>query len=164
MMTVSAALVVILGVFMFSNGVALAGYAMPFSSGFASSTPTALQGAKADVIEGVQVVTTNLEPGSYEPIVVQAGIPVQWIIQAEAGDINGCNNRIVIPEYGLEKPLVPGDNMIEFTPDKSGVVAYSCWMGMIRSQIAVVDDLNDPSGIPENNDSINNALPSCCGV
>lgn len=167
MMTVSAALVVMLGVFMFSNGVALAGYSMPFSTGFGSQSPSSsssLQGARAEVIDGVQVVTTSLESGRYEPIVVQAGIPVQWNIQAEAGDINGCNNRIIIPEYKLEKPLQPGDNIIEFTPDKTGIVAYSCWMGMIRSQIAVVDDLGNPSDIPINDSPINNNLPSCCGA
>lgn len=167
MMTISAALVVMLGVFMLSNGVALAGYTMPFSSGFGSQGPSSsssLQGARAEVIDGVQVVTTSLESGRYEPIVVQAGIPVQWNIQAEAGDINGCNNRIIIPEYKLEKPLQPGDNIIEFTPDKTGIVAYSCWMGMIRSQIAVVDDLGNPSDIPINDSPINNNLPSCCGA
>ncbi|HYE68797.1 MAG TPA: sulfite exporter TauE/SafE family protein [Anaerovoracaceae bacterium] len=163
MMTVSAALVVILGVFMLSNGMALAGYAMPFTSGSVSqSSSSSVQGEQAEIIDGVQVVTTSLDSGSYEPIVVQAGIPVQWNIQAEAGDINGCNNRIIIPEYNLEKPLEPGDNIIEFTPDKSGIIPYSCWMGMIRSQITVVDDLGDPSQIPETDSSINTNLPSCC--
>ena len=164
MMTASAALVVILGVFMLSNGMALAGYAMPFSSGpeNQSASSSSVQGAQAEIVDGVQVVTTSLDSGSYEPIVVQAGIPVQWNIQAEAGDINGCNNRIIIPEYNLEKPLEPGDNIIEFTPDKSGVVPYSCWMGMIRSQITVVDDLGDPSQILETDSSINTNLPSCC--
>lgn len=163
MMTVSAALVVILGVFMLSNGMALAGYAMPFSSGPVNqSSSSSVQGVQAEIIDGVQVVTTSLDSGSYEPIVVQAGIPVQWNIQAEAGDINGCNNKIIVPEYNLEKPLEPGDNIIEFTPDKSGVVPYSCWMGMIRSQITVVDDLGDTSQIPETDPSINSNLPSCC--
>ena len=36
-------------------------------------------------------------------------------------------------------PLKPGDNVISFTPDTSGVIAYSCWMGMIRGSITVVD-------------------------
>jgi len=164
MMTVSAALVVFLGVFMFSNGMALAGYAMPFSSGLGGQNTASAQGAAAEIIDGVQVVTTQLSSGGYEPIVVQAGIPVQWNIQAEAGDINGCNNRIIIPEYNLEKPLKTGDNIIEFTPDKSGIVPYSCWMGMIRSQITIVENLDDPSQIPEADPSINNNLPSCCGV
>ena len=164
MMTVSAALVVILGVFMFSNGVALTGYAMPFTSGFGNQNPAAsVAGAKAELIDGIQVVTTSLNSGSYEPIVVQAGVPVQWNIQAEASDINGCNNRIIVPEYNLEKQLAPGDNIIEFIPGESGVVAYSCWMGMIKSRITVVDDLGDPYEIPEEDPSINNNLPSCCG-
>jgi len=164
MMTVSAALVVILGVFMLSNGMALAGYAMPFTSSPVnqSSSSSSVQGAQAEIVDGVQVVTTSLDSGSYEPIVVQAGIPVQWNIQAEAEDINGCNNKIIVPEYKLEKQLQPGDNIIEFTPDKSGIVPYSCWMGMIKSQITVVDDLSDPSQIPETDPSINSNLPSCC--
>ena len=165
MMKVSAALVVILGVFMFSNGMALAGYALPFVPGTGGAgSSSSLQGAKAEIIDGVQVVTTGLDSGRYEPIVVQKGIPVQWNIRAEKGDINGCNNRIIILEYNLEIPLKPGDNIIEFTPDKSGIVPYSCWMGMIRSQIAVVDDLSNPGQIPENDGSINTNLPSCCGV
>lgn len=166
MMTVSAALVVLLGVFMFSNGLALTGYAMPFASGNGGQddSSSSLQGAKAEIIDGVQVVTTGLDSGGYEPIVVQAGIPVQWNIQAEEGEITGCNNRLIIPEYGLEKPLKVGDNIIEFTPDKSGVIPYSCWMGMIRSQITVVDDLSDTTRIPEADSSNNTNLPSCCGV
>lgn len=166
MMTVSAALVVFLGVFMFSNGMALAGYALPFSSGFGgqNQASASVKGAAAEIIDGVQVVTTQLSSGRYEPIVVQAGIPVQWNIQAENGDINGCNNRIIIPKYNLEIPLKPGDNIIEFTPDQSGIVPYSCWMGMIRSQITVVEDLGDPTEIPAADSSIDNNLPSCCGV
>lgn len=164
MMTVSAVLVVILGVFMFGNGMALTGYAMPFSADSVNQiAASSQQGAKAEIVDGVQVVTTKLSSGGYEPIVVQAGIPVEWNIQAESGDINGCNNRVVIPEYNLEKQLEPGDNIIEFTPDKSGVIPYSCWMGMIQSQISVVDDIGDPTQIPVP-DSAPSNRPSCCGV
>jgi hypothetical protein len=164
MMTVGAVLEIVMGAAMFGRGMALTGYAMPFSSGLSGvSAAASAQGAAAEIIDGVQVVTTTLESGRYKPIVVQKGIPVQWNIKAEARDINGCNNRIIIPEYNLEIPLKPGDNIIEFTPDKSGVVLYSCWMGMIRSQIGVVDDLSDPTLIPASDGSINNNLPSCCG-
>lgn len=164
MMTVGAALVIVMGAAMFGRGMALAGYAMPFASGLSGvSAAASVQGATAELIDGVQVVTTSLESGRYMPIVVQKGIPVQWNIRAEARDINGCNNKIIIPEYNLEIPLKPGDNIIEFTPDKSGVILYSCWMGMIRSQIGVVDDLSDPTRIPDSDGVINNNLPSCCG-
>ncbi len=167
MMTVSAGLVILLGVVMFSRGMALTGYAMPFSAGWSSQagspSVSSAQGATAELAGGVQTVTTTLDSGRYEPLVVQKGIPVRWNLQADSSDINGCNNRIVIPEYNLEKQLQPGDNIIEFTPDKSGVVRYSCWMGMIRSQITVVDDLGDPAAVPQTDESINNRLPSCCG-
>ena len=178
MMTVSAALVVILGVFMFSNGMALTGYAMPFTPGAGAQFSSAAsassgspdssgasdsQGAKAVISGGVQNVTSTLSARGYEPIVVQKGIPVRWDLKADPADLNGCNNGIVIPEYNVEKQLEPGDNIIEFTPDKSGVVLFSCWMGMIRSQITVADDLGDPAQVPQNDGSINNSLPSCCG-
>jgi sulfite exporter TauE/SafE/copper chaperone CopZ len=163
MMTASAVLVVILGVFMFSNGMALTGYAMPFATNTVSQLrPSSGQVARAVVEGGVQKVTTTLSPGRYEPIAVQAGVPVQWNIQADASDINGCNNRIVIPAYNIEKQLEPGDNLIEFTPDKTGAIPYSCWMGMIRSQISVVDDLGDSTQIPDAAELPSN-LPSCCG-
>ena len=67
-------------------------------------------------------------------------MPVRWIIRAEEEDINGCNNEIYVPEFNLRKKLVPGDNIIEFTPSKTGIYSYSCWMGMIKSRIIVVDE------------------------
>lgn len=32
-----------------------------------------------------------------------------------------------------------GENVIEFTPESTGTVRYSCWMGMIRGNIFVTD-------------------------
>lgn len=140
MMTVSAVLVVILGVSMFSSGMSLSGFSLP---SLAVGTDAGTQnGNTAKVTDNVQVVTTKLSPGKYEPITVQKGIPVKWIIKAEKKDINGCNNEIYIPKFNIQKKLEPGDNVIEFTPTESGTFAYSCWMGMIRSKITVVDGAN----------------------
>jgi len=160
MMTASAVLVVFLGVFMFNNGMALSGFALPSISNAFSKSNNTSYAATAEIIDGTQVVTTTLASGGYEPINVQAGIPVQWNIQADASSINGCNNRILIPEYNIEKSLEPGDNIIEFTPTESGTVAFSCWMGMIRSEIYVYDDLTDQSQVLPAGDSSN--LPNCC--
>lgn len=87
---------------------------------------------------GIQMITTSLTPGGYESIEVEAGTPVKWTIQAGKGSIYGCNNRIFIPEYGIEKKLEEGDNIIEFTPKEEGVFSYSCWMGMLRSTKRVI--------------------------
>lgn len=99
-------------------------------------------GTKATLSDGVQTVTTNLDQGIYKPIVVQTGIPVKWTITAKDGDLSSCNNKMVIRSYGVEKQLSAGENVVEFTPTKSGTVVYSCWMGMVGSTITVVDDLN----------------------
>ncbi len=107
--------------------------------------------ASAAVMNGdVQEVTIDLKPSAYAPIIVQKGIPVRFNIRAEEENINSCNGTVVIPEYDLEAVLKPGDNIIEFTPDKSGVISYSCWMGMVTSSIQVVDDISkvDPTAIP----------------
>ncbi len=141
MMTVSAVLVVFLGVFMLQNGIGLSGFAIPTMPSL-TGTADSKEANIAKIENGIQVVTTGLESGRYEPIIVQKGIPTKWIIQAQEGDINGCNNSIIIPKYNLQKDLAIGDNIIEFTPEESGTVPYSCWMGMIRSRITVVDDLS----------------------
>lgn len=141
MMKVSAALVMALGVIMLNRGLSLSGIDLVRASG------TQEAGNTAKVEAEVQSVTTKLQPGGYEPIVVQKGIPVKWTIQAEKKDINGCNETIIIPAYNIEVTLTEGDNLVEFTPDKSGTVSYSCWMGMIRSSIKVVDDIKDKAAV-----------------
>jgi uncharacterized protein len=140
MMTASAVLVVALGVFMFSSGASLSGLSLP---NFLSTTSQAEPSNYAVIKDGVQTVTTTMSSGSYEAIVVQKDIPVKWNIQAEEGSINGCNNSIIIPKYNIQKDIAIGDNIIEFTPTDSGVVPFSCWMGMIRSKITVVDELSN---------------------
>ncbi len=140
LMKVSAVLVVLLGIFMFGNGISLSGIRIPPLSMASNQAQTGSDNI-AILKDGIQIVTTGLSSGRYEPITVQKGIPVRWIIQAEDGDINGCNNSIVVPKLGLKKDLELGDNIIEFTAEESGVISYSCWMGMIRSKITVVDDI-----------------------
>ena len=147
MMTVSAFLVIILGLFMFNNGTSLSGIAVPSIPIVKTSASTAVKtaaksGGVAVIKDGVQTVTTTLSPNSYSPIVVQKGIPVKWTIQASSGSINGCNGTMIIQKFNIQKSLQAGDNVIEFTPTDSGVIPYSCWMGMIRSKIIVVDDIS----------------------
>ncbi|HHX62201.1 MAG TPA: heavy metal transporter [Epulopiscium sp.] len=140
MMKASAVLVLVMGVFMFNSGASLLGLIIP---SFASVTSNAQTNNVAIIKDGVQTVTTGLSTGRYEPIIVQKGIPLKWIIQAESGAINGCNNSIVVTKYNIQKDLEVGDNMIEFTPTSSEAVSFSCWMGMIRSKITIVDDLKN---------------------
>ena len=128
----SAALVAVMGMSMLQNALALAGFSAP-----AAVQPEAMEDGTAYLSDGVQLVHTTLDYRSYAPITVKAGSPVRWTITADRRSLNGCNEALVIPEYGIQKGLAPGDNVIEFTPTETGTFPYSCWMGMIRSSITV---------------------------
>lgn len=97
------------------------------------------QTAEIETQEGIQVVNSTLSAGRYPNITVTAGIPVRWVIDAPAGSINGCNYKMLIREYGIEYAFSEGENVVEFTPVKSGTVTYTCWMGMIRGNIFVTE-------------------------
>nr|MCR5754994.1 sulfite exporter TauE/SafE family protein [Acetatifactor sp.] len=104
----------------------------------ASLNDAAVTGEK-EIVDSVQVINSTLSPGKYPDITVQAGIPVKWVIDAPAGSVNGCNYIMLLKEYGIEHEFTEGENIIDFTPMKSGTVQYTCWMGMVRGNIFVTD-------------------------
>jgi sulfite exporter TauE/SafE/plastocyanin domain-containing protein len=135
-MRAGAVLVTVLGLNMFSNGWSLSGLSLDFMD--SSGVPAEAVSFEPVMSGGAQIVNSTLSGGRYPAITVREGIPVKWIINAPQGSINGCNNKMIIREYGIEYRFKPGENIIEFTPRKAGRIPYSCWMGMIRSSITVV--------------------------
>jgi sulfite exporter TauE/SafE/copper chaperone CopZ len=136
MLKASGVLVMALGLLMFTRGMSLFGVALPTVPTGSSSAA-----AVARIAGGYQEVRTTVDSGKYQPFFVQKGVPVRWTIRVKAADLNGCNNPITVPGYGIRKLLVPGDNLVQFTPDREGTIVYTCWMGMISSSITVVSDL-----------------------
>ena len=137
MVKASAVLVMFLGLLTLGRAATLSGIGS--QSGAWNSTASSGKLIRAAVEGGFQTVTTDFgSTGYYLPFTVQTGIPVKWTIKVTEDGLNGCNNPITIPSYGIEKTLVPGDNLIEFTPLKEGQIVYTCWMGMISSRITVV--------------------------
>ncbi len=176
-MEVGAVFVVVLGIAMMSQGVSLSGLSdgLPWnlekaqeSTGnakvVAASEPQTLE-------DGVQVINSTLSGGRYPDITVQAGIPVKWTIDVPKGALNGCNYRMVVPAYGITHTFSEGENVIEFTPEESGTISYTCWMGMIRGKILVTNDageVGDLSGSSNDTDPAENAWlgnsgMGCCG-
>jgi len=148
-MQAGAVLIAAMGLAMLANGWGLAGFGGALDR-VAFSPPAAGGGAFTPVMQdGVQLVSSALLPNRYPAIVVRQGVPVRWIINAPPGSINGCNNRFIVREYGIEHTFRPGDNVIEFLPARTGRFPYSCWMGMIRSSITVVAEGEAIAGMPE---------------
>ena len=169
----SGVLIIVLGLIMGNRGLALAGININPMSALASTSKGLLGGnagsssnanvTKATLQDGVQVINMTANNNGYTPnaFYVQKGIPVKWIINGE--QLNSCNNAIVAKSImSKEQKLKKGENIIEFTPgDKD--ISFSCWMGMIRGVIKVVDKLDsvdtskaDPS-LPAPSTG-----PSCC--
>ncbi|SHI79184.1 urease accessory protein UreH domain-containing protein [Parasporobacterium paucivorans] len=157
-MVVGAVLVVVLGLAMFSQGGSLSGL---FQSGIASNVVSGSSsgGENIQVVDGEQVVNSTLSSGQYPNITVQAGIPVKWVIDAPKGSINGCNNKMIIRDFGIECSLKTGKNVIEFTPTETGNIRYSCWMGMIRGNITVTESGSTPD-TSVNSDSTTGPAPA----
>ncbi len=133
---ISAILVIILGMVMMGRGLALSGI-VTFRAGNVVSAYTHISH-----IEGnIQTVTTSIQSDGFPAIMVQKAIPVRWIMKADRDNLNGCNNAITIPKLKIDKKLQVGENLIEFIPRETGVISYTCWMGMIKSKITVVEDI-----------------------
>ncbi len=146
MTAIGAVLVVVLGLAMFSQGTALSGISgdLEPSQKMGTSTDTVKaegESAQKENTNDIQVIYSTLQRGRYPDINIQTGIPVKWIINAPKGSINGCNYKMLLRSFGIEHTFTEGENVIEFTPTKSGTVQYTCWMGMIRGNITVTDTL-----------------------
>lgn len=92
--------------------------------------------------DNYQIVEFNLNYNKYEDIILQKGVPVKMIIHVKSKYLTGCNNEIILSDFNIIKKLNVGDNIIEFTPEKTGDYTYTCWMNMIKNNIKVIDDID----------------------
>lgn len=135
----SGVMVIILGLLMINNGLALTGTGYDANSILASVSAA---GDSVVVAGGVQQIRMEVNRYGWSPdkFVLKKGVPVKWIINGK--EINSCNNAIQVPKLGLRFDIKPGEQTIEFTPDQEGVIPFSCWMGMIPGTFIVKDDIN----------------------
>ena len=141
----SGFLVIILGIVMGNRGLALAGVRIPnlmdIGGNSIESSLSESNKSKAILKDGIQEITMTVDGSGFTPnkFYVKKYIPVKWIIKGEA--INPCNNAIAIPTLNQEHSLKSGENILEFTPGDEDI-NFSCWMGMIKGEIKVTDDIN----------------------
>ena len=85
----------------------------------------------------IQVIKMEVTSYGYQPasFILKKDVPVRW--EVTANELNGCNGAIISPDYNINVQLRQGQNIIEFTPNKEGAVAFSCRMGMLRGKFIV---------------------------
>lgn len=146
----SGALVIILGLIMLNRGLALTGSGLDFGSltsgvntlGSGGSSSEGQTIAGTTFKDGYQEIKMTVDGNGFTPnkFVLKKGVPVKWVIDGK--QLNGCNNAITVPKYGLNFKVQSGTQTIEFTPTESGAVPWSCWMGMLRGTFIVQDEVN----------------------
>lgn len=87
---------------------------------------------------GIQVARMEQNANGFFPnsFTVKSGMPVKWIIYAT--DRYSCSSSLVASKLGVSQNLKMGENVIEFTPDSSGVIKFSCGMGMYPGEFTVI--------------------------
>jgi copper ion binding protein len=135
----SGAVVIVLGLLMVSRGLDSLGLGVGNRATSSSATvPVApLQPEATAAQPAFQTVRMAVTSRGYEPntLQIKKGIPVRWIIDGK--ELSRCTNEILLPEYNIRQKLQPGENVIEFTPTREGVIRFSCWMKMVWGKFVV---------------------------
>jgi uncharacterized protein len=90
-------------------------------------------------INGIQEVNISVYPTSYSPAYFQVkqGVPVKMNLQTFGG--LGCTSEFRVPQLGISKDLpLSGAQTVEFTPQETGKIVYTCSMGMYSGVIEVI--------------------------
>ena len=138
----SGVIVMGLGAIMLNHGLAVTGTGIDFNSLLVRiSQQLSPPVADSPCCDTVQTITMEVSKTGYSPnhFILRKGVPVKWVINAK--ELTQCNRVILTPSYGLTIELKPGIQVIEFTPKETGLVSWSCWMGMIPGTFSVMDNL-----------------------
>lgn len=87
----------------------------------------------------VQVVKMRETGQGYEPnnFTIVKNLPVKWVIISE--DQFSCASDLIMKKYDIRRTLKSGENIIEFMPTETGLLKFSCSMGMYTGYFTVVD-------------------------
>lgn len=136
----SGYIVMALGAVMLNRGLSVTGTGADFNTMVAKvSQQLSPQTAAPASNPHLQVINMDVLRSGFSPnkFTLRKGVPVHWVINGK--ELNECNKAIEVPQYNLKFDLHTGEQTVEFTPTETGVVPWSCWMGMIPGTFVVVD-------------------------
>jgi sulfite exporter TauE/SafE len=136
---VAGIIVLILGLWNISNGWNLTGIVLGQTPTGSAVQKPGVTGTQAIQREGKQYIAMNQWAGGYNPnrFIIKRGVPTVWTITST--DSYTCASSLVVPALDIARSLRPGENIIEFTPTKTGRLKFSCSMGMYTGIIEVVN-------------------------
>jgi len=134
---ISAIIVLVLGLVMLNRGLALTGSSLSYNSIKSNLLGAGNNGVGANLVNGVQEINMQVDASGYHPnsFVIKQGVPVKWNIDVK--QLTSCNQELVMNAYGIDAKLKQGLQTLEFTPDKTGTIQFSCGMGMLHGSFIV---------------------------
>jgi sulfite exporter TauE/SafE len=138
----AAAIVAVFAILSINGGIGLTGSPYTLQNLYiVATTPweeLTRRGTSAPIENGVQQVTIDVQSRGYtaSATVLKKGVPVR-LTMVTHGSL-GCSRAFTIPEFNISKILpLTGTDTIEFTPEHSGTLVYSCSMGMYTGAFTV---------------------------
>jgi uncharacterized protein len=130
---VAGLLVIFFAIYTLNSGLALKGV----KNDVLSSNKKQEEKATAPAEAQEQIVEMHITSSGFQPSVlkIKKGVPVRWVIKGD--QVTSCTSKIIIPSLNITKSISFGENVVIFTPTKSGEIPFSCWMGMVRGKFIV---------------------------
>lgn len=140
-LAVLAALVVaIMGIYSINSGQVLRGSIHTIQNYWSVLTGRNLVTSQARVDDGFQNVTITVTSHGYTSSVntLKIGVPVRLTLITNG--VTSCARAFTIPDYNLSKVLPStGTEVVEFTPTKTGLMTYTCSMGMYSGFFNIIE-------------------------
>ena len=137
-----AAIIIFFALYSLNSGLSISGskYSVDFWSKFTNKINVGDTNDGGSLIDedGYQIVKLDIDyTFKQNEFRIKKDIPVKFIVNAIR--VTGCSDEVIIRRLGLTTgKLKNGDQgLIEFTPTATGVIPFSCWMGMINGRFIV---------------------------
>jgi hypothetical protein len=134
----AAAIVGVFAVLSINGGIGLTGSPYTLQNYWKVATNQVDTSVGAPIVDGKQQVTIDVGAHGYtaSATTLKKGIPVRLTMRTH--NTLGCSRAFTIPEFNISKILpLEGTDTIDFTPEHTGRLAYSCSMGMYTGQFTV---------------------------
>jgi len=108
------------------------------TSGPVSSSQAGSAGSLEARTAAAETFTLRSSAGQYDPSVIRVKQGTKVRIEGDPVTLSGCMAVVNIGgNYGISKLITPGDNVIEFTADKTGTFPMYCDMGIGNGKFIV---------------------------